>query len=144
MRKLLLSTFLILGLLIVAGKTVALAQIEGVIRADIPFSFYVGNKQFPAGRYEIRRLDSQTNVLEIINREKKLSAVFLTENVLMQVGASHGELIFDRYGDKEFLSKILDQGDKVEAELMKSRAEKRMEKARVAAVANRVPFYRKA
>jgi len=144
MKKLLISMFLMLSLLTVAGRTVALAQIEGVIEADIPFNFYVRNKQLPAGRYEIRKLDSQPNVLEMINRDRKLTVVFLVEDETMLKSAKHSELIFDRYGDNEFLSKILDQGDSIEAEVMKSRMEKKIEKAGEVAILNSVAFHRKA
>src|SRR6185369_17219464 len=144
MKKQLMSMFLMLSLLIVAGKTVALAQIEGVIEANIPFNFYVRNKQMPAGKYEIRRFDSQPNVLEMVNRERKLSVIFLVEDEMMLTSAKHNELIFNRYGDNEFLSKILDQGDSTEAELAKSRTEKRVEKTGEVAILDNVAFHLKA
>jgi len=144
MKKHFVSMLLMLTLLVVAGRTIALAQIEGVIEANIPFNFYVGNKQLPSGKYEIRRLDSEPNVLEMVNRESKLTVAFLVQNELMPAGANHSELIFDQYNESKFLSKIVSQGDRVEVEVAKSRAEKKMEKAGEVAVLNNVPFHRKA
>ena len=56
MKRQAFSLFGLLSLLLVAGS--AIVQTVHV-RANVPFSFAVGDKTFPAGMYEIGTVDSR-------------------------------------------------------------------------------------
>ncbi|MGH9972187.1 MAG: hypothetical protein ACREBG_30955 [Pyrinomonadaceae bacterium] len=124
--------FLALCLLTVGGGVAANAQIGSVvtIRGNVPFAFMVGNTTLPAGKYEIRGLnDNNPNVLEVRSVNGRTTVFADTENVEAKGDriANKSELIFDKVGDKYFLSQIWPAGSAFGSELMKSRTEKNLE-----------------
>ncbi len=125
MKKQLIKVVMILGLMIVAGAGVAKAQIVGQIKADIPFNFYVGEKLLPAGEYFIT--EKTPGLMMIRSDDGKSAAFFLTEEKQEKTDPATSELVFNKYGDKAFLSQVVEQGERDSAVLMKSRLEKRIE-----------------
>lgn len=123
--------FLALCLLTVGGGMVANAQIDtGVtIRGDVPFTFMVGDTTLPAGKYEIRALDDMPGVLELRSVNGLTAVVFDAENVVAKLNQipTKTELVFDKVGDKYFLSQVWVAGGDTGSELVKSRMEKRLE-----------------
>jgi len=80
-------------------------QILGDLEADMPFQFHAGNAKLPAGRYTIHRLDdSDEAVLEITSADGRVSAVFSIEASQASTTPVKNELIFNKYGDRYFLS----------------------------------------
>src|SRR5436853_7268636 len=128
LRQLLSSLALsALTLTIFAGK--AHAQIVGNLDADIPFQFHVGNTVLPAGSYRIKVLDdSNLNVMEISSMDGSHSAFFQVQESYAKTTPDRSELIFNKYGDQYFLSKLFDQGEPDGSELTESRAEKQISK----------------
>jgi len=128
LRQLLSSLALsALTLTIFAGK--AHAQIVGNLDADIPFQFHVGNTVLPAGSYRIKVLDdSNLNVMEISSMDGSSSAFFQVQESYAKTTPDRSELIFNKYGDQYFLSKLFDQGEPDGSELTESRAEKQISK----------------
>ena len=123
--------FLTLCLLTVGGGVVANAQIGTFSRmqANVPFSFTVGNTTLPAGRYEIRRLDvTATNVLELRSIKGRTTVVFEVEDAQTpdDQPARKTELVFNTFGDQNFLSQVWVAGSEEGSELAKSRMEKRL------------------
>ena len=123
--------FLALCLLTVGGGVVANAQIgSGVtIRGDVPFTFMVGDTTLPAGKYEIRAMDQMPGVLELRSVNGHTAVFFDAENVDAKVNqtSTKTELVFDKVGDKYFLSQVWVAGGDTGSELVKSRMEKRLE-----------------
>jgi len=128
MRKLLMIV-VTLSFLVIAGRTSAYAQVSDTIEADVPFDFTVGKLNLPAGKYTIKRLDSiSEDVLEIRGADGHIARVFQTENAQAAREPHQTEMIFDRAGDRLFLSEIFEKGNRFGVEVPKSRAEKRLEK----------------
>jgi len=129
MKRQLKTMAMILGLVVVAGASVAQAQIIGRLKSNIPFSFYVRNRLMPAGDYTIVELNPGSGVMEIRSADGQSAAMFLTINKQEKDARTPSELIFHKYGDKAFLSEIVEQGEMDGAEVVKSKMEKRLEKA---------------
>lgn len=124
--------FLALCLLTVGGGVVANAQIDSsaTIRANVPFTFVVGDTTLPAGKYDMRVLDGDSaNVLELRSVHGHTSVVFDTENAETRGDQimSKCELAFNKIGDTYFLSQIWIAGTASGSQLAESRMEKRLE-----------------
>ena len=125
--------FLGLCLLTAGGGIVAHAQIDtdSRIEADVPFAFVVGNKTLPAGKYEIKGLDDNTpGVLQIRSANGRKAIVFETDAAQTKDGdpAIKTELVFDKIGDKYFLSQVWVEGNGSGSQLAKSKTEKAVER----------------
>jgi hypothetical protein len=128
MRKELLLTALGVGLVAVAGAVPASAMATQEIKAHIPFNFTVENTKLPAGNYTISPLGIEDpSVLVIRSDNDKTAVEFITNSTTPERKLPSAELIFDRYGKKEFLHKVLVPNDQ-SAELPVSHAERRAEK----------------
>ena len=124
--------FLALCLLTVGGGIVANAQIDSDsrIQASVPFAFVVGNTTLPAGKYEIKGIDDNTpGVLELRSSNGRRAVIFETEAARTPNDdpASKTELVFDKVGDKYFLSQVWAEGNGSGSQLAKSKTEKRLE-----------------
>jgi hypothetical protein len=104
------------------------AQMPGTaMRATIPFDFTVREKVLPAGTYQIQRLGEQADVLVIKNiKDNHEQEVLLTQSTTALDVYSRTELVFQRYGDRYFLSKILIEGRQIGREVIPSRAERQL------------------
>jgi hypothetical protein len=72
--------------------------------ATIPFDFTVGQTQMPAGTYEISPLARATIVIRDSKTSKSVATLFRPEQA--RSGDSTSKLVFNRYGDKYFLSQV--------------------------------------
>jgi hypothetical protein len=123
---------LALCLLTVGGVVVANAQIDSgtTIQANVPFTFVVGDTTLPAGKYDIRVLDADAlNVLELRSVKGNTAVTFNTDDTQTKRDQilNKGDLVFDKIGDKYFLSQVWMAGSASGNELVKSRMEKRLE-----------------
>ncbi|SRR6266540_6017394 len=123
--------FLALCLLTVGGGIVANAQIDSdsIIEANVPFSFVVGKTTLPAGKYEIKGFDDNTPAVLELRAKGRKTINFETEAAQMRDGepATKTELVFDKVGDKYFLSQVWVAGNGSGSQLVKSKMEKRVE-----------------
>jgi hypothetical protein len=127
------------GLIIAASlwPAKAQAQIIGNLEADVPFQFHVGNNTLPAGKYMIHQLEgSDLTVMEISSADGKLSALFNVEAEQAKSEPEKTELIFNKYGDRYFLSELFDEGNPDGNRLVASRDEKQASKESGAEVAH--------
>jgi hypothetical protein len=117
---------LVFGLTIYPGN--ANAQLTGNLEVDIPFAFHAGNAKLPAGKYIIRPMDdSDLTVMEISSADGSISALFDVEDAQANSTPAKSELIFNKYGNNYFLSKLFDEGNPQGSKVVpKSRYEKRM------------------
>jgi hypothetical protein len=129
MEKYAWMLFIALSLVISAGSSFGSAQIEGVIRVNVPFTFYVGNTELPAGEYTIRRVvGANPDVLEIRSVDGKTAALVLGRPAQSTTTPSKTQLIFKKYGDAPVLSQIFQAGSASGVELPKLLQEERAAK----------------
>jgi len=91
------------------------------VQATVPFDFSVGSKVIPAGTYTIT--EESPNMVLIQNGDHRIgifSTAYAETNTLKT-----GELVFNRYGDQYFLSKVLCSSANMSLALPTSKAEHR-------------------
>lgn len=141
--KLFLSLCLVMGL---GAAMTARAQIESdaTIVANIPHAFVVRDTTLPAGKYTIRVADAtDLNVLEIRSADGRTAVVFETESVQANRAPGKSELVFDKIGDKYFLSQVFLKGDNSGNQLLKSRMERKLEEGDLKAERHSIVAYKK-
>ena len=118
--------------LITAGASSLTAQVSKQIEVAVPFDFTVGSKIYKAGAY--RLLEDMPSLVKFRNTATNVSAFVMTSSVIEQGRKKQGKptLVFNRYGDKYFLSQIWHGENGVGRQLKKSPAE-REQLARTAA-----------
>lgn len=111
-----------------AGALSLNAQIANPIQAHINHSFVVSEKTLPPGDDTFRmEKNADLNVMRVENQRADNVAQFEVRTTMADHRPAHSELVFRRYGDTEFLSKIFEGGSKTGAELTESsKAEARM------------------
>jgi hypothetical protein len=126
-QLLLLVIAMVFGLSIHPAR--AHAQIIGELEVNIPFQFYAGDAKLPAGKYVVRMLDNtDLKIMEISSADDSASALFA-------VGDTEGpaprksELIFNKYGNRYFLTKVFDEGNSDGSVVSESQYEKRVSAA---------------
>ena len=100
----------IVSLLVLLGASAASAgSVE--LRADIPFNFMAGNNMLPAGTYHVSQAVASHGVLLISNQKPDHGATFV-QTISSEKGRTQTEtrLIFNRYGDRYFLSQVWTAG----------------------------------
>jgi hypothetical protein len=82
----------------------------------------VGDKQLPAGEYQVKSLHQAA--LQIQSKDTRSTAIALTTAMQATKISNTGKLVFNRYGDQYFLSKIWAASSDSGRELPKSRLER--------------------
>lgn len=104
---------------------------QSTVGFEIPFDFQVGKAKFTAGKYEVRKMDTQKYVL--VNPETRKSLIVIA---LAPVGDGKdvrtAKLVFNRYGETHFLREIYQTKGTVGAGLAESKAEKQIRRGRSA------------
>jgi hypothetical protein len=116
-----------LGVLVVAlTASPAYSQSSSGARPvwDVPFDFIVGDETLPAGQYTIQRGVTPGAVL-VYNLDGKDSH-FRLSNPIYGNAADHSVLVFNRYGNQHFLSRVWIAGREDGSELKKSKLEREM------------------
>ncbi len=105
-----------------ASTRVARAQEPMVV--NVPFDFVAGSKTLPAGEYAVKTT-GPTHTLVLIDRKDATASIFLNTNAVVANDAqSESKLVFNRYGDRYFLSQVWSAGNTRGRQLMKSTREK--------------------
>ncbi len=107
------------GLFIATAGALSLnAQITNAIQAHINHSFVIGDKALPAGDYTFRmEKTSDLNVMRVEDQRGDNVAQFAVRETTANHRPAHSELVFRKYGNTEFLSKIFEGGSKTGSEL---------------------------
>jgi hypothetical protein len=92
----------LLALSLLFTTTSAFAQAPA--RAYVPFAFNVGTKHLPAGTYEIKRADFNSNFVMVSNRNTGETVLSLFQRETP--GHVNHKLIFHHQGNQYFLSEI--------------------------------------
>ena len=113
----------LIALTLFAGLMVSATQAQSImLKADIPFDFVVGDKRLSSGEYHVKSLDQVT--MQIQSKDARSTAIVLTTGMQAAKISDVGKLIFNRYGDQYFLSKIWAPSSDSGRELQKSRLER--------------------
>ena len=110
--------------LVVALAVPMLAQTMR-LTADIPFEFMVGGKTLPAGDYSI---NSEPGLVRLVSVAEHASALSIARSAWVKGTdpAAATKLVFHRYGDRYFLSGVLNGYTRAGMELPESRDEREM------------------
>jgi hypothetical protein len=124
-----LSIFSILVLLAAAVVSRAAASTAPSIRFHIPFDFVIAGKTLPAGDYVVERSTlSSAAGLSVKGVDKNAGVYVLTADVESGERASASKLVFNRYGDRYFLSEFWTAGRANGRKLIKSGEERALER----------------
>ena len=93
-----------------------------MLKADIPFNFVVGDTQLPSGEYHVKQL--RPGVIQVQDKVTRSSAIVMTTGVQAGKTSDVGKLVFNRYGDNYFLSRIWEPSSITGRQLPKSRLER--------------------
>ena len=130
MKKQLLSIAATLTL-ILPMSIIGFAGLSGRVKANIPFDFTVGNKEFKSGKYTVSRLfNGNTADTLIIRSADNSEAANFNVNSVTGKGDSQARLVFRRYGNQYFLAQIFDGESREGYGLLKSKTEREAAKKR--------------
>jgi hypothetical protein len=100
------------------------AQAQDPIVVNVPFDFMVGNKTLPAGQYSVK-VSGKEQALLLIDREDATQSMFIATNAAVaNEPQSESKLVFNRYGDRYFLSQVWTAGYAQGRQLLKTSREK--------------------
>ena len=91
---------------------------------NIPFDFVAGNTQLPAGEYTVK-VSAHTHSLILVSRKDSTASAFINTNAAVSsMPQPESKLIFNRYGNRYFLSQVWSEGNSQGRQLLKSTREK--------------------
>ncbi|HXN21425.1 MAG TPA: hypothetical protein VOA41_01625 [Candidatus Dormibacteraeota bacterium] len=118
--------FMIASLLMLSMIAAAqVVQAQNLV-ANIPFEFVMNEARLPAGEYYVVH-QGYNGAVRLINREDGASAIVLTMPT-RATRRTESKLIFNRYGNNYFLSKIWSSESATGSQLPKSPREKELTK----------------
>jgi hypothetical protein len=94
------------------------------LRASIPFDFQVGNSTLPAGEYLIQNQDGVLIVKGMGSRP--VSVISHSHATTRPNAPGQGEVVFNRYGDTYFLTRVWTPESNDGREVVKSPREKEL------------------
>jgi hypothetical protein len=106
------------------------AQITHKVEADIHHQFTVGEATLPPGQYIFRMMpQTDLSIMTVTSADGNTSDEFLVRQATDSHVPHHNELVFNRYGNHEFLTHVYQQGEKIGVAVVEpSREESRLEK----------------
>jgi hypothetical protein len=103
------SSFIVVGALAaVLGLTRGLAAAQSTmpVQFTIPFSFLVGDREFPPGRYEVRPEGTGFTQLTLRNIDDGTKIVLPVATRPAERGDADPQVVFDKTGETHYLSEI--------------------------------------
>lgn len=119
-------------LTLAAGLAVTTLVNAETAEAKIPFEFSVGKAVLPPGTYQFDT-NVAPGVLRVRSADWQKAAMIITHGVAGPKGSEERKIVFHRYGDTYFLSKVL-YGGGGGRELQKTPREKEMASNHAASV----------
>lgn len=114
---------MLLGLLALAGASTLAGQPSIRVEADVPFAFEMADRKLPAGPYRVS--EGCLSGCMMVANQKAFDSAFAMRGTVLNYGPNSGtaiQLVFNKYGDRYFLSEIWSTG--IAQKLMKSNSEK--------------------
>ena len=120
------SSFFVLTM----GAQLSNAQIANAIKANVAHRFTVGTATLPPGHYTFRVLQgTDMTTMTVTSADGNTADEFLVREAEAKSTPKNSELVFNRYGTHEFLTKIFEKGSKLgEAVVEPSREELRLQR----------------
>jgi hypothetical protein len=119
-RTFVMTSLLLLSLM--AAAQVVEAQESLVV--NIPFEFVAGKATLPAGEYRVEKLEKGSVVVLVRGWRPGASAAVMTMAAQANEPQSDSKLVFNRYGNRYFLSEYWSAGSSRGWQLLKSAREK--------------------
>jgi hypothetical protein len=132
-----IAIMIVCGVFAIDGQ--AQTNISPTLRAEIPFTFSVGEKSLPAGVYTVRILNpnSDRKTLQIRSENGRVSAMVQTIGVNGAL-SDDAKLVFHRYGEQYFFAQAQMAGETTRLAATKTRAERATRRAMKRADSNTV------
>jgi hypothetical protein len=112
------------ALLMMLGAQISSAQITNPIEAHIHHKFTIDNTTLPPGQYTFRMLQgSDMSAMVVRSADGNIAHEFLVRQADAPNIPKHSELVFNRYGDHEILTKIFEQGRRLGVAVVESSRE---------------------
>ena len=119
-----LPLVIMLGIFLPLAAKDIVAQTNQELVANIPFEFTVCSEQLPAGTYRVRSLTTANPHVMLVRSDESRSVIMACgHQVQVPKQTTTGKLIFNRYGNKYFLSELWLSGEAIGTELFKSEQE---------------------
>src|SRR5215510_1662639 len=109
----------VIAFLALLSVPVTQAQSDTLV-ANIPFDFHVGKASLPSGVSNIKPVAQQALMIQSKDGQGVVATTIAVDS---PKSLNTGKLVFNRYGDQYFLSKVLPPGASTGRELPKSRNE---------------------
>jgi hypothetical protein len=116
---------LLAALIVLLAAGSAFAQADRMV-VKVPFDFVIGNKTLPAGQYDVHPTGSLGTLTILGEGEHKMFAI--SYRVESTQPSQTSKLIFNRYGNRYFLSQVWIQGNESGRQLPKTGMEKELAK----------------
>jgi hypothetical protein len=125
MKKQAFRVLTILGLFVIMSAASVYAQsVKSSFVVEIPFEFVAADKTLPAGKYNIRPISTaEPNLLSLQNVDSGAITTVMGQSLQASKVQADSKLVFTRYGDRYFLSKVWTFGSYRGRELPRSRDE---------------------
>jgi hypothetical protein len=105
------QSFLMAGVLVLSSMAATqIARAQEAMVVDIPFAFTAGSATLPAGEYRVQKMDRNSAVLLIDCWDAKASALVITNAAQAKETQTESKLVFNRYGNRYFLSQVWNAG----------------------------------
>ncbi len=144
-RSFVITSLLLLSLMAVPQ----LVRAQDAMAVSIPFEFVAGRATLPAGEYRVQKLNETSAVLLIHCSDPSASVLVITNAAQAKKMQTGSKLVFNRYGNRYFLSQVWTAGSIRGRQLLKSPGEKEIAqvasietKAEVTLVARLTPAHR--
>lgn len=98
----LLQKMILWGTLVIP---LAYGQLGTPINVNVPFDFYVGKNEYPAGQYRVSTRVSGSAML-LQSEDFRRAQFVLTQTVQAATSKAQPSLVFNRYGNAYFLSTV--------------------------------------
>ena len=86
------------------------ARAQEPLSVNIPFAFAAGETTLPAGEYRVQKMDRNSAVLLIHCWDARASALVITNAAQAKELQTESKLVFNRYGNRYFLSQVWTSG----------------------------------
>jgi len=118
-------TFVMTSLLLLSLMAAAqVVKAQEPLVVNIPFEFVAGKATLPAGEYRVEKLEKGSVVVLIRAARPGTSALVMTMAAQANEPQSDSKLVFNRYGNRYFLSQYWSAGSSRGRQVLKSTREK--------------------
>ena len=107
------------------------AQNSTPVSATVPFDFIVGKYLLPAGDYSVQQASAGMTVIRSADRKTNLT--IMTHTARSVIRQEQTRLVFNRYGNEYFLSKVWIEGSEAGTEARPNKRENELRAGRAVA-----------